>query len=129
MTFSRVLAAPILAAAILAGCIPAQHRVGAQENLLIAAGFKVVPADRPAQVAALRKLPPDRFVARSKGGTTYYLYADPKVCKCLYRGDADAYRQYRKRMLEQNLASEQELASESNEDQAFDWQVWGADYW
>ncbi len=116
-------------AAILAACSGGQTRVGAQENMLIAAGFKVEPADTPAKVAALKNLPANRIVARTKNGKSVYLYADPKVCKCLYRGNADAYRQYRKMVFEQNLADEQEMSAELNQEAAFDWQVWGSDDW
>jgi hypothetical protein len=58
-------------------------------------GFVMRPADTPAQIERLRQLPSRTFVARSKNGRRYYLYADPDYCKCVFVGDETAMRNYR----------------------------------
>jgi hypothetical protein len=58
-------------------------------------GFVMRAADTPAQIERLRLLPPRTFVARTKHGRRYYLYADPDLCKCVFVGDELAMRNYR----------------------------------
>lgn len=58
-------------------------------------GFVMRPADTPAQIERLRRLPPRAFVTRTKSGQRYYLYADPDYCKCVFVGDELAMKNYR----------------------------------
>ena len=51
-------------------------------------GFVMRPANTPAQIERLRQLPPRTFIARSKSGRRYFLYADPDYCKCVFVGGA-----------------------------------------
>src|SRR5271154_6392949 len=67
-------------------------------------GFVMRPANTQAQLERLRQLPPRTFVARSKNGRRYYLYADPDFCKCVFVGDELAMKSY------QDLASPPPLA-------------------
>ncbi|MCI0546266.1 MAG: hypothetical protein L0027_03175 [Candidatus Rokubacteria bacterium] len=94
-----------LGGTFLGGCASSGSPPG---NLLTQAGFQVIPADTPARAAHLRTLPPGKLVARSHDGTTYYVYADPEGCKCLYVGNADAYAAYRRlgKKLETDAARE-----------------------
>jgi hypothetical protein len=57
-------------------------------------GFVMRPANTPAQIERLRQLPPRTFVARSKSGRRYFLYADPDYCKCVFVGDELAMKNY-----------------------------------
>ncbi len=57
-------------------------------------GFVMRPANTQAQLERLRQLPPRTFVARSKNGRRYYLYADPDYCKCVFVGDELAMKNY-----------------------------------
>lgn len=59
------------------------------------AGFIMRPANTPEQLARLRRLPPRKFVARTKAGARYFVYADPDVCKCVFLGDERAMQAYR----------------------------------
>ena len=52
-------------------------------------------ADTPQKLERLRRLPPLKFVARTRNGQRYFLYADPDVCKCLFVGNAAALKAYR----------------------------------
>jgi hypothetical protein len=58
-------------------------------------GFVMRAADTPGQIERLRQLPPRTFVARTKDGRRYYLYADPDYCKCVFVGDELAMKNYR----------------------------------
>ena len=57
-------------------------------------GFVMRPANTPAQIERLRQLPPRTFIARSKSGRRYFLYADPDYCKCVFVGDELAMKNY-----------------------------------
>ena len=58
-------------------------------------GFIMRPANTPEQIARLRLLPPRMFVARTKNGRRYYLYADPDYCRCVFLGNELAMKNYR----------------------------------
>ncbi len=58
-------------------------------------GFVMRPANTLAQIERLKLLPPRTFVARTKAGRRYYLYADPDYCKCVFLGGELAMRNYR----------------------------------
>jgi hypothetical protein len=65
------------------------------------AGFVMRPAHTAKELEHIKKLPARRFVARTKNGQRYYLYADPDLCKCVFLGNAiafEAYRDMRKRL-------------------------------
>ena len=57
-------------------------------------GFVMRPANTPAQIERLRLLPPRTFVARSKSGRRYFLYADPDYCQCVFVGNELAMKNY-----------------------------------
>jgi hypothetical protein len=81
--------------------------VPAGEDMLVAAGFVPKNADTPSRMAALKSLPPHKFVSRTKSGSVRYLYADPTVCGCIYVGDQHAYDQYRQMATQQTVADDQ----------------------
>lgn len=57
-------------------------------------GFVMRPANTPAELQRLKLLPPRTFIARTKAGRRYYLYADPDYCKCVFLGDELAMKNY-----------------------------------
>ena len=57
-------------------------------------GFVMRPANTPQQIERLRLLPPRTFVARSKDGRRYYLYADPDYCRCVFVGNELAMKNF-----------------------------------
>ena len=74
---------------------PAHAQQRAIDRNLIAAGFVMRPADTPQKMERLKTLPAHKFVARSKEGWRYYIYADPTDCKCAFVGYQGAYDTYR----------------------------------
>ena len=68
----------------ISGCASPQQQVAQKEDLLAAAGFQVRIADTPQRLAAMKRLPPNKFVTRVVNGQPVYLYADPLVCRCVH---------------------------------------------
>jgi hypothetical protein len=62
---------------------------------LTSAGFRVKFANNPAGQKALKAIPPHRFVIHTVNGTAHYLFADPKLCVCIFVGNKDNYLNYR----------------------------------
>jgi hypothetical protein len=88
-----------------------------------------MPANTPQRVAELHKLPPNKFVPKTSGDTTSYVYADPVVCNCLYVGDQKAYGVYKQDVLNKKLVNEEQMTAMMYQDgwdwDRFDWGPWG----
>jgi hypothetical protein len=108
----------------LAGCASQQQLVGQKEDLLAAAGFQVRVADSPRRVAAMKSLPPNKFVTRVVNGQLVYQYADPLVCRCIYFGTQQNWDAYRQEVFAQQLANEAQMTAVMNQE-AWDWGPWG----
>jgi hypothetical protein len=104
--------------ALAVGCTTTSKR----ENLLSAAGFKMVPAATPEQKAHLQTLPPDKVTMVQREGKTYFVFPDRKQ-QVLYVGQQAQYDEYQKLRLQNQLAEEQMNAAELNSEPA--WGVWG----
>jgi hypothetical protein len=93
--FQGVAKASFRAAALAVGLGAAQVAgQTAPNNLFTASGFTVRYADTPEKRALLDRLPADKLVVRKRGGKTYYIYADPTMCRCAYVGSPEAYRAF-----------------------------------
>jgi len=57
-------------------------------------GFIMRSANTPQQIERLRLLPSRKFIARTKDGRRYYLYADPDYCVCVFVGNELAMKNY-----------------------------------
>src|SRR5271169_6228616 len=90
---------------LLSACQTPQQSVQSKEDLLAAAGFMIKPANTPARLAAMKKLPPHKFVQQSSGTNIVWLYADPTICQCVYFGDQTAWSNYRAMVFAKQLAS------------------------
>jgi hypothetical protein len=69
--------------------------VSGTESLLSQAGFTKVPADTPKRVEHLQTLAAHRLIKRTTDGKSYYVYADPSNCKCMFVGNESAYAAYK----------------------------------
>ena len=65
------------------------------ESLLSQAGFRKLPADTPKRAEHLQTVAPNKLIRRTADGKSYYVFADPSTCKCLYVGSEDAYAKYK----------------------------------
>jgi hypothetical protein len=109
----------------LAACATQQELVKQKEDNLSAAGFMVRPANTPERQAMLNRLPPDQFVRRVRGDDVTYVYADPKVCGCLYIGTQQAYNTYKLHEQQQRLADQQQTTAQMYADPSWNWSAWG----
>jgi hypothetical protein len=119
------VAIALVAIGSLSGCMTPQERVSVHEDNLAAAGFIVRPANTPERQAMLKRLPPHKFVMRTKGDVVHYVYADPLVCGCLYVGTQQAYNQYKRDQQQKHLVDEQQMTAEDYSDPAWSWGSWG----
>jgi hypothetical protein len=111
------------AAMLLASCTT--DAVQTKENNLAAAGFVARPANTPAREAMLKRLPPNKFLTRTRGKTVNYVYADPTNCNCLYVGTQQAYSNYRLAQQQERIANRNLLAAQTYADADWDWSRWG----
>ncbi len=109
---------------IAAGCVSPQQQVSHREDLLAAAGFEVRPADSPHRVAAMKRLPPDKFVMKVVNGNPVYLYADPLDCNCVYFGTQQNWDAYKQEMFAKQLANEAQMTAIMNQEE-WDMGPWG----
>ncbi len=116
----KVLLATAALVALAIGCTTTKER----ENMLSAAGFKIVPANTPEREAHLKSLPADKITLVQRQGTTYYTFPDPKN-NVLYVGQEAQYQQYRKLRYQKQLADEQLETAQMNENAWGAWGVWG----
>jgi hypothetical protein len=125
MKILKLLIATGVLMALAIGCSTTQER----ENLLSAAGFKMVPADTPAKKAHLNSLPADKITPVQREGTLYYTFPDPKN-NVLYVGLEQQYQLYRRLGLQNQMAAEQLNAAQLNNDAAWSfWGPWGGPSW
>jgi hypothetical protein len=105
--------------ALASGCSTVQKT----ENLLSAAGFKVMPATTPQQQAHLKTLPQGKVTVVVREGTTYFVFPDVKQ-QVIYVGQQPQYDAYQRLRLQQQLAAEQAQAAEAPSEAL--WGHWGA---
>ncbi|HYZ42850.1 MAG TPA: hypothetical protein VE687_19815 [Stellaceae bacterium] len=108
----------------VAGCATPQQQVAQKEDLLAAAGFQIRVADSPHRIAAMKSLPPNKFVTRVRNGQPVYQYADPLVCRCVYFGTQQNWDAYRQEMFQQQLANEAQMTAIMDQE-SWDWGPWG----
>jgi hypothetical protein len=99
------------------------HQTAETEQILVAAGFQVEPADTPEKLAYLQTLTPGKVVRNVRDGQPQYVYADPETCKCLYVGDEQRYQKYQELSLQKKIADEQMSAARANREASMNW--WG----
>ena len=116
----KVLLTTVAVMALAIGCTTTKDR----ENMLSAAGFKMVPANTPERQAHLKSLPADKITPVQREGTTYYTFPDPKN-NVLYVGQEQQYQKYQQLRFQQNLANEQLETAQMNENAWGAWGAWG----
>ena len=99
------------------------------EQVLAAAGFKIKLGDTPEQLAHIQSLTQHKLVPHEKDGGVYYVYADATTCKCLYWGNEAAYQRYQQLALQRQMADDQRMAAQMNENAAMNWGMWGMGPW
>ncbi len=87
------------ALALLAADLLAQTPLQ-RDRLLEQAGFIMRSADTPQKVARMNRLQPLRFLARNSPRGRYYLFADPKLCVCVFVGNEQALSNYKSQVMQ-----------------------------
>jgi hypothetical protein len=118
--FNLIGAIALLALAV--GCTSTQTQN--KENLLIAAGFKVIMPKTAAQQQKLQALPADKVTLVQKDGKTYYVFPDAANNQA-YVGGPTQYQAYKQLRLANKLANENLEAAEMNQDASMNWGAWG----
>jgi hypothetical protein len=119
----------VFAALGLSGCAA---QIAQKEDMLAAAGFSYRPATTPQAAAALKALPPHKFIHQMRNGQPIWIYADPSICGCLYAGNEVAYQRYRQMVFQKQIVDQQTQAAIINQNAAMEqnaammnWAVWG----
>jgi hypothetical protein len=110
--------------ACAAGCASTKHT----ENMLSAAGFKVVIPDTPAQEQQIKTLPADKLTVAHRQGKIYYVFPDPAHDR-LYVGGPQSYQSYRQILSDNKIAAEDRVDVEiehglGEENSDVNWAAW-----
>jgi hypothetical protein len=119
----------ISASILISGCSTPVERASEKNDLLAAAGFHIVPVTTDQQRLQLETLPPNRVVQKVRDGKVIFLYADPYACGCLYIGDENAWDNYKREQIQQNIISQERMTAQMNENAAWNWNMWGPGWW
>jgi len=113
-------------AAMFTACAAIQNRDAMDtERMLAASGFQMRLAGTPQKLDHLKSMTQRKLVLHQHNGKIYYVYADATFCQCLYVGNEKAYQRYQKLAIERNIAENQRMAAEMNENASMNWGMWG----
>jgi len=94
------------------------------ESLLSAAGFWTKTPTTPKQIAFFQSLEAYDLTRHTVNGHVLYAYAD-EANNVVYFGSQQDYQRYQKLALKQQVAEENLVSAEMNEDAELDWDSWG----
>ena len=114
------LSVAIALTALVVACASTQNK----ENLLIAAGFRIITPTTPVQIQKLKALPDGKVTLVQKSGKTYYVFPD-KANNQAYVGGPNQYQAYKQLRLQQQLTNENLEAAQMNEMSSMNWNTWG----
>lgn len=123
--FSRAFAAIVLGGLLSSCAMMEAQETKNTEQLLVAAGFKMKLADTPEKMAHLKTLTQHKLVPHQKDGAVYYIYADATTCQCFYWGQDQSYQRFMQLQEQQNIADEERMTAEMNEQEFIDWDTMG----
>ena len=93
------------------------------EQMLVQAGFKILPENSPKCQAVCRKMPPEQLVPEKKGDKMVYAYYAPGTQR-LYVGDEAAYQSFINLAVQQSLEPRRRAVTETNPDDPEFWTLW-----
>jgi hypothetical protein len=102
-TLPRVVIALLVLAVLVAGCVSGRA-VRQKETLLVAVGFRAIPAITPEQQWLIKSLPADKVSAITRRGKVYFVYPD-HFRQTLYVGHDAEYLDYTRRAQGEGLES------------------------
>jgi hypothetical protein len=113
-----ILISAAMAALFLIGC--ASMGSSNTESLLSAAGFIVRTPQTPKQQQIYAALPPYQVQRATVNGKVFYVYKDEKS-GAAYVGREQQYQRYQQLALQQQIAQNQIMAAEMEQQAALDW--------
>ena len=122
---SKVFGAIVLGGLLSSCAMMEAQQAKDTEQLLAAAGFKMKLADTPAKMAHLKTLTQHKIVPHQKDGAVYYIYADATNCQCFYWGQDQSYQNFMQLQEQQNIANEDRMTAEMNQEEYMDWDTMG----
>jgi hypothetical protein len=111
--------------ALAVSCSTTQTQTQNKENLLIAAGFKVIIPKTAAQQQKLQTLPAGKVTLVQKDGQIYYVFPDAANNQA-YVGGPNQYQTYKQLRLANQLSNENLEAAEMRRDAEMNLGAWGA---
>jgi hypothetical protein len=118
-TSNIVIGLAMLAGAILlAGC--ASMGSSNTESLLTAAGFRAKTPQTPKQQQIYAALPPYQVQRATVKGQVFYVYKDEKA-GVAYVGREQEYQRYQQLAIQQQIAQNQIMAAQMEQQAALDW--------
>ena len=105
-------------AILLSGC--ASMGSANTESLLTAAGFRARTPQTPKQQQIYAALPPYKVERATVNGKTFYVYKDEKS-GVAYVGREQEYQRYQQLAIQQQIAQNQIMAAEMEQQAALDW--------
>ncbi|MBM4199897.1 MAG: hypothetical protein FJ189_01245 [Gammaproteobacteria bacterium] len=112
----------LVSAALVAACATVERSSSeGMEAELGLAGFKVMAADTAEKQNMLHALPPRSVTRIVRPDQTYYIYADPDLCACLYVGRQAEYDALARLGVERRLSDRQLAVNEMEQGQAAGW--------
>lgn len=118
-TFKAIAAMALIALA--AGCATGNQ---GNDNIAIAAGFKIVTPQTADQKALYAKLQKDKVTPVIYRGVTYYVMPDSSNGMALV-GNSAQYSVYQEMRIQKRMSNEQLEATQNNEFNNMDWGAWG----
>ncbi len=112
---SALLALLILAA----GCATTKQT----ENMLAAAGFKVIAASTPQQEQKLKSLPPGKITLAKRNGKSYFVFPDQAHDR-IYLGTPREYQNYQQMLLDQKIAAQNRVDADMSSADGVGWDQW-----
>src|SRR6266481_5949402 len=123
--FSRFnIFAAMAVVALSVGCTTTQTQTQNKENLLIAAGFKVIIPKTAVHQQKLQSLPAGKVSLVQKDGQIYYVFPDAPNNQA-YVGGPQQYQTYKQLRLANQLSNENLEAAEMRQDAEMNLGGWG----
>lgn len=96
---------------------------GGMEEMLVQAGFKILPEDSPRCQKVCRTMPPEQLVPEKKGDKMVYAYYAPGTHR-LYVGDEVAYQTFINLAVQQSLEPRRRAVTITTPDDPEFWTLW-----
>ena len=120
----------VIAMISLMGCAAMEaNKAKDTEALLAAAGFKIKLADTTDKQSHINTLTQHQLVVHEKDGAVYYVYADATTCQCVYWVNEEAYQRYQQLAVQKQIADDQRMSAQMNQNAAMNWGMWGMGPW